>query len=94
MDFFDNHSHYNDEKFDEDREEIIVKTKEDGITKFNCVGYDVPSSKFSLELANRYPFIYAILAYSLEKDNSHLAFFVDFGENERKSRKLQKEALL
>ena len=64
MEFFDNHSHYNDEKFDEDREEIILKTKEDGITKFNCVGYDVPSSKFSLELANQYPFIYAICGVS------------------------------
>ena len=44
------------EKFNEDRENIIIKIKEDGITKYNCVGYDVPSSKFAVELANKYPF--------------------------------------
>lgn len=33
MEFFDSHSHYNDEKFDEDREEIIEQTYNDGITK-------------------------------------------------------------
>ena len=64
MEFFDTHSHYNDEKFNEDREEIIRKTKEDGITKYNCVGYDVPSSKFAVELANKYSFIYSIAGIS------------------------------
>ena len=64
MEFFDSHSHYNDEKFDLDREEIINKTQEDGITKFICAGYDVKSSKFSIELANKYPFIYAICGIS------------------------------
>ena len=64
MEFFDTHSHYNDEKFNEDREEIIEKTKEDGITKYNCVGYDIPSSKFAVELSNKYPFIYSITGVS------------------------------
>ena len=64
MEFFDTHSHYNDEKFNEDREEIIIKTKEDGITKYNCVGYDVPSSEFAVELANKYSFIYSITGIS------------------------------
>ena len=36
-------------KFDEDREEIIEQTYNDGITKFVCAGYNIPSSKFSLE---------------------------------------------
>ena len=64
MEFYDTHSHYNDEKFNDDREEIILKTKEDGITKFNCVGYDIPSSKLSLEISNRYDFIYSIVGIS------------------------------
>ena len=37
MEFFDSHSHYNDEKFDKDRGEIIEQTKEEGISKWNCV---------------------------------------------------------
>lgn len=64
MEFFDSHSHYNDEKFNIDREEIIIKTKEEGVSKWNCVGYDIPSSYFSVKLANKYPFIYAICGIS------------------------------
>ena len=64
MEFYDTHSHYNDEKFDEDRKQIIKETKEDGITLFNCVGYDLPSSKFAYELASTYPFVYSICGIS------------------------------
>lgn len=64
MEFFDTHSHYNDEKFIEDRDDIILKTKEDGITKFNCVGYDVESSKLSVDISSKYPFIYSICGIS------------------------------
>lgn len=64
MKFFDTHSHYNDEKFDINREEIINKTKEEGIDKWNCVGYNIPSSKLSVEISNKYPFIYSICGIS------------------------------
>ena len=64
MEFFDSHSHYNDEKFNEDREEIIEQTYKDGITKFVCAGYNISSSKFSLELANKYNYIYSIVGIS------------------------------
>ena len=64
MEFFDSHSHYNDEKFDEDRDEIIIKTKEEGITKWICAGYDINSSKLSVKIAEKYPFIYSICGIS------------------------------
>ena len=64
MEFFDSHSHYNDEKFDIDREEIINKTKQDGISRWICAGYDIPSSAFALNLAQKYEFIYAICGIS------------------------------
>ena len=64
MEFFDSHSHYNDDKFNADREEIINKTYEEGITKFICAGYDLNSSKFSLEIANKYDFVYSICGIS------------------------------
>lgn len=64
MEFFDSHSHYNDEKFDEDREEIIKDTYESGITKFVCAGYNIESSLFSLELSKKYNFIYSICGIS------------------------------
>ena len=64
MEFFDSHSHYNDEKFDIDREEIINKTKEEGISKFVCAGYDIKSSKQAIEISNKYDFIYSICGIS------------------------------
>lgn len=64
MEFFDSHSHYNDEKFDEDREEIIKRTYESGITKFVCAGYNIQSSLFSVELSKKYEYIYSIIGIS------------------------------
>ena len=64
MEFFDTHAHYNDEKFNLDRDEIITKIKQEGITKYNCVGYDVQSSKIAVEIANTYSFIYSIIGIS------------------------------
>ena len=64
MEFFDSHSHYNDEKFNEDREQIINDTYNDGITKFVCAGYNIKSSLFSIELSKKYKFIYSICGIS------------------------------
>lgn len=64
MELFDTHSHYNDEKFDIDREETIQKTYEQGITKFVCAGYNLKSSREAIDLANKYNFIYSICGIS------------------------------
>ena len=64
MQFFDSHSHYNDTKFDEDREEIIRQTYESGVTKFVCAGYDIESSIKALEMSEKYEFIYSICGIS------------------------------
>ena len=64
MEFFDSHAHYNDEKFNEDREQIIEETYKEGITKFVCAGYNIPSSLHSLELSKKYEFIYSICGIS------------------------------
>lgn len=64
MEFFDSHSHYNDEKFNEDRREIIEKSYKEGITKFICAGYNIESSKLSLKISNEYDYIYSICGIS------------------------------
>ena len=64
MELFDTHSHYNDEKFDKDREQIIKETYEDGVTKFVCAGYNIESSKKAIELSQKYEFIYSICGIS------------------------------
>ena len=58
MELFDNHCHLDDEQFNENREELINKIREQGITKLISAGYNIESSKIAKELANKYDFIY------------------------------------
>lgn len=58
MNFFDSHAHYDDEKFNIDRKDIIELIHNSGINKFMSAGYDVHSSKIGLSLARQYKFIY------------------------------------
>ena len=64
MRFFDSHSHYNDEKFDEDREKILHEIYEAGITKIIVAGYDIESSKKAIDLTSEYDFIYTTCGIS------------------------------
>lgn len=57
--FFDTHAHLNDERFNEDRDELIASLPENGVD-FTCeIGYDVESSRAAVELSKKYSFIYA-----------------------------------
>ena len=64
MKFFDSHAHLNDEKFDEDREELIEKIHNDEIEKFITAGYSIESSKKAIELCKKYKFMYPICGIS------------------------------
>ena len=64
MELFDTHAHYNDKKFEKDREKIIKQTYEAGITKFVCAGYNIESSREAADIANKYEFIYSICGIS------------------------------
>ena len=56
---FDTHAHYDDDAFDEDREALLSGMKDAGVEYIVNVGASMASSKRSLELAERYPFVYA-----------------------------------
>lgn len=64
MQLFDSHSHLNDEKFDNDRKEIIKQVYESGVKGFITAGYSVESSIDAAHMANEYEFIYAIVGVS------------------------------
>lgn len=64
MEFFDSHSHFNDEKFNEDREFIIKQIYNEGITKTVCVGYNLLQSEFAIKIAESTDFIYATCGIS------------------------------
>ena len=59
MELFDSHAHYNDEKFNEDRKQVISSVKAEGITKLICVGYNIQSSKEAIKIAKEHEFIYS-----------------------------------
>ena len=58
---FDTHSHYDDEAFDEDREDLLSALKNKGVERLVSVGADIATSKAALELAKTHDFIYAAL---------------------------------
>ncbi|MBD5500664.1 MAG: TatD family hydrolase [Lachnospiraceae bacterium] len=58
---FDTHAHYDDEAFDEDRKELLLRMKESGIGTIVNIGASIESSKMTLALAEEYPFIYGAL---------------------------------
>lgn len=64
MELFDSHSHYNDEKFKQDREETLKKVYSSGVTKLVCAGYNLSSSKKAVEIAQKHDFIYATVGIS------------------------------
>lgn len=58
---FESHAHYDDEAFDEDREELLMSLREHGIDKVINVGASLASCRITLELIQKYPFIYGAM---------------------------------
>lgn len=57
--FFDTHAHYDDEKYDDDRDEVILRAYNMGVENILNVGINLDTSKKSIELARKYDFVYA-----------------------------------
>lgn len=58
---FDTHAHYDDEAFDEDRDSLLSSLHENGIEAVTNIGASLRSSKSTLELTERYPFVYGAI---------------------------------
>lgn len=56
---FESHAHYDDDAFDSDREELLASIEKSGVECVLNVGASIASTKTTLELADKYPFIYA-----------------------------------
>ncbi|MGN1083561.1 MAG: TatD family hydrolase [Lachnospiraceae bacterium] len=55
---FDTHAHYDDEAFDGDREQVLASLKEQGVGTVVNIGASLASSRRTVELSARYPFLY------------------------------------
>ena len=64
MEFFDSHAHYNDEKFEQDRDELIKKIYDEGVTRIINAGYSLESSKEAIKIAKDYDFMNVIVGIS------------------------------
>ena len=60
---FDTHAHLCDAAFDKDREAIIADLGTHGVGAFTEIGFDLPSSRAALALAERHPNIYAAVGF-------------------------------
>ena len=61
--FYDTHAHFDDEAFDQDRDSLLLSMKDYGVTLINNIGCDLPSSQRSIALAEKYPFVYAVVGH-------------------------------
>ncbi len=59
MTIFDSHAHYDDEKFDGSRDEILREVHNAGVEKICNIGASLASSRKSVELSQKYDFVYA-----------------------------------
>ncbi len=57
----DTHCHYDDEVYDEDRDELLSGLRGRGVGRVVNVGASMDSSRAALELAEKYDFVYAAL---------------------------------
>ena len=56
---FETHAHYDDDRFNDDRDAVIASLPLNGIEKVINVGASIESTKSTLRLAEKYDFIYA-----------------------------------
>lgn len=75
--YIDTHVHLNNPDLLVKVEEVISLAFEEGVQKFIVPGYDFETSKTALELAHKYPFVYAAIGY-------HPTEIKGYGEKEYK----------
>jgi len=59
----DTHAHLDMGDFDEDRQKVLERAVEGGVTRIVTVGIDLDSSRSAMELARKYDFIYAAIGF-------------------------------
>lgn len=78
MRFFDTHAHYYDDAFDADWDAVLSSLPKNGVERVVCPGCDLKSSRQSMALAEKYPFLY--FAAGLHPENLEGAHLMDLGE--------------
>lgn len=74
---FESHAHYDDDKFDEDREELLSHLVENGIEYVVNIGSSIDSCKKTVKLMERYDYIYGALG--IHPNEVHLVTDEEYG---------------
>lgn len=73
---FDTHAHYDDEKFNSDREQVLAGLSEAGVGNVVNIGANMATSRSTVELAGRYDFMKAAVGVHPE-DIAELVPYAD-----------------
>ena len=68
---FDTHAHYDDERFDADRDELLLSMPEHNVGLILNPGCDVETSRKAVSYAQKYPFVYAAVGIHPENINEN-----------------------
>lgn len=84
---FDSHAHFDDEKFNEDRDEILTSLPSKGISGVINCGTNLQTSEFSIELSEKFGFVYAAVGFHphevTEFDDASLLEVKRLAQNEK-----------
>ena len=70
---FDTHAHYDDERFDEDRDTVLKNVFEHGVSLIVDPACDLETCEKTLELSSKYDFVYSAVGvhpHSAESDGN------------------------
>lgn len=91
MKIFDTHAHYDDERYLEDLDNVIIDNLENGVEKIVNASYDLESSNKSKELADKYENIYFAIGIhpegvreSIDEDIQELRNILEENKNNKK----------
>jgi TatD DNase family protein len=84
---FDSHAHYDDEAFDEDRDEVLRQVRESVVSHIIDAGSNIESSKKAIELAKKYDFLYAAVGVHPEDaggfDENSISILEELAQNKK-----------
>lgn len=85
--YFDTHAHYDDEKFDLDRDQLLASMPENGVELIVNPATNLASSGKVIEIANKFQFVYAAVGVhphdAEEMDDNSIDIIRNMAENQK-----------
>ncbi|KJL02709.1 MULTISPECIES: TatD family hydrolase [Priestia] len=82
---FDTHVHLNAEQYEDDLQEVINRALEKGVQNMVVVGFDEPTIKKAIQIAETYEFIYASVGWhpvdAIDMTDEHLAWIEELAQH-------------